>query len=106
MELPICVLCIIVYALGVFAGYKTAEEKYNGKNYKGGMIMIYARIKANKGIEILFKPSNHDDIYDAMMEFTGNDHEISADAASWCEFATVGETYEFREGEIEIVEVD
>jgi len=41
-----------------------------------------------------------------MMELTDNDHEISADAASWCELATVGEIYEFREGEIEIVDMD
>lgn len=30
----------------------------------------------------------------------------SVDAASWCELATVGEIYEFREGEIEIQEID
>lgn len=51
-------------------------------------------------------PNDHYGIYDLMMELTGNDHEISADAASWCELATVGEIYEFREGEIEIMEVD
>ena len=51
-------------------------------------------------------PNDHSGIYDLMMELTGNDHEISADAASWCELATVGEIYEFREGEIEIMEVD
>lgn len=38
------------------------------------------------------------------MLLTDNDHEISADAASWCELATVGEIYEFREGEI--MEID
>ena len=68
--------------------------------------MIYAKIKTNKGVRILLKPSNHDGIYEAMMEITGNDHEISADAASWCELATIGEIYEFREGEIEIVDID
>ena len=51
-------------------------------------------------------PKDHYGIYDLMMELTGSDHEISADAASWCELATVGETYEFREGEIEIMEID
>lgn len=51
-------------------------------------------------------PSDHYGIYDLMMELTGQDHEISCDAASWCELATVGEIYEFREGEIEIVEID
>ena len=53
-----------------------------------------------------YKPNNYYDIYDKMMELTDNDHEISADAASWCELACVGEIYEFREGEIEIQEID
>lgn len=52
-----------------------------------------------------FKPSDYDKIYDKMMEVTDGDHEISADAASWCELATVGEIYEFREGEIEIMDI-
>ena len=52
-----------------------------------------------------FKPNSHDKIYDKMMELTGGDHEISADAASWCELATEGEIYEFREGEIEIMDI-
>ena len=51
------------------------------------------------------KPNDHYGIYDKMMELTDGDHEISADAASWCELATVGEIYEFREGEIEIMEI-
>lgn len=53
-----------------------------------------------------FKPNDYDKIYDKMMELTDGDHEISADAASWCELATEGEIYEFREGEIEIMEID
>ena len=75
----------------------------------------------NTGIYALIKPyteegyegycyqytwNDHYGIYDKMMELTGSDHEISCDAASWCELATVGEIYEFREGEIEIVEID
>lgn len=40
------------------------------------------------------------------MEITDNDHEISASGASWCELACIGEIYEFREGEIEIQEID
>ena len=40
-----------------------------------------------------------------MMKITDGDHEISSDAASWCELACVGEIYEFREGYIEIEEV-
>lgn len=53
-----------------------------------------------------FKPNDHYGIYDKMMEITGDDHEISSDAASWCELACVGEIHEFCEGEIEIVEID
>lgn len=53
-----------------------------------------------------YKPTNHDGIYEKMMELTDGDHEIASDAASWCELASVGEIYEFREGEIEIMEID
>jgi hypothetical protein len=72
---------------------------------------IYAIVKRyeQNGVEFedwLYKPNNHYGIYDKMMELTGDDHEISSGAASWCELATVGEIYEFREGEIEIVEID
>lgn len=52
-----------------------------------------------------FKPKDYGKIYDKMMAVTDGDHEISSDAASWCELATVGEIYEFREGEIEIVDI-
>ncbi len=46
-----------------------------------------------------YKPTEHDKIYEKMMEIT-NDHDASADVADWCELATidndsiVGETYE------------
>ena len=50
-------------------------------------------------------PSDHYAIYWQMMELTDNDHQISDEAACWCELATIGETYDFREGQIEIVEV-
>lgn len=43
-------------------------------------------------------------IYELMMQITDNDHEIASNAASWCELATIGEAYGFREGFIEIVE--
>lgn len=45
-------------------------------------------------------------IYEKMMELTDNDHESSANAASWCELATEGEIYEFSEGEIEMIYID
>lgn len=53
-----------------------------------------------------YKPNDHDGIYDRMMKITNGNHEISADAEGWCELASIGETYEFREGEIEIMEID
>lgn len=72
---------------------------------------IYAVVKRyeQNGVEFAdwhFKPSNHYGIYEKMMELTDNDHEISASGASWCEVAEIGEIYEFREGEIEIMEID
>lgn len=53
-----------------------------------------------------YKTSEYDKIYEKMMCLTGNDHEVSASAASWCEVAYAGETYEFDEGEIEMQEID
>ena len=44
-------------------------------------------------------------IYEKMMELTDNDHEISDEAASWCELAAEGEIYEFAEGEVEITDI-
>ena len=49
-----------------------------------------------------YKLSDYFGIYEKIMELTGNDYEISYDAANWCEHAMPGEIYEFREGEIEI----
>ena len=75
---------------------------------KYGIYAVVKRYEQN-GIDFAYwyyKPNDHYEIYDKMMEFTGNDHEISSAAASWCELATIGEIYEFREGEIEIVEID
>lgn len=53
-----------------------------------------------------YKPNDHYGIYDKMMQLTDNNHDVSADAASWCEIASIGEIYEFCEGEIEIMEID
>lgn len=60
----------------------------------------------NHYTEWIYHCKNHDGIYSQMMIVTGGDHEISSEAASWCELATVGEIYEFREGEIEIMDID
>ena len=73
---------------GVYAVVKQYEQ--NGKEFN----------------DWTYHTNNHDGIYSQMMVLTDGDHEISADAASWCELATVGEIYEFREGEIEIMEID
>lgn len=53
-----------------------------------------------------YRTNDHYGIYDKMMELTADDHQISSDAASWCELAGVGEIYEFDVGEIEIMEID
>ena len=71
---------------------------------------IYAVVKRYEqdGIDFAdwyYKQNDYYSIYDKMMELTDNDHEISSDGASWCELATVGEIYEFREGEIEIMDI-
>ena len=71
---------------------------------------IYAVIKrypqnGNDFEDWYYKPSDHHGIYNKLMEITGNDHEISCEGESWCEIATIGEVYEFREGEIEIQEI-
>ena len=73
--------------------------------------MIYAVVKRyeQNGIEFddwTYRPSDHDGIYERMMELTDGDHEISSEAASWAELATEGEIYEFREGEIEMMDID
>ena len=53
-----------------------------------------------------YKPNDHCGIYKKLMEITDNDYEISCDVANWCEFATIGDIYAFREGEIEIMYID
>ena len=70
------------------------------------MIGIMALIRSYEdGDDYYYHCNNHDGIYSQMMIITNGDHEISADAASWCELATVGEIYEFREGDIEIMDM-
>ena len=59
----------------------------------------------NKGhLMMLCKPTDFNMIYNKIMRMTEGNHEIASDAASWCELATIGEIYEFREGRIEIKE--
>lgn len=55
--------------------------------------MIYAVVKRyeRNGIDFAdweFRPNAFDRIYEKMMELTDNDHEVSQEAASWCELAT------------------
>lgn len=61
------------------------------------------RINNNKNKVTYYRKANDfDGIYELMMYITDNDHEISSDAASWCELASAGEIYDFREGTLEI----
>ena len=65
--------------------------------------MVLARIESNNKLRE-YPAQHHYSIYYMMMELTDNDHEISNDAASWCELASPGEIYDFREGTISIIE--
>jgi hypothetical protein len=73
-------------------------------------VYVEARKRVQNEQDIVFhyylNPNNHKEIYDKMMEITDSDHEISAEASSWCELATIGEIYEFREGYLTIVDID
>lgn len=71
---------------------------------------IYAVVKCyvQDGIDYAdwhYKTNDHYAIYDKLMELTGENHDLSADAASWCEVASIGETYEADNWEIEIQEI-
>ena len=73
--------------------------------------MIRANIRQYETKENPFKEWNyrcddHEAIYERMMKITNNDHEVSSDAASWCELAYVGQFYIFPEGAIEIYVLD
>lgn len=66
---------------------------------------IYAVIK-RYGKSWYYKTDDHYGIYEKIMEFSNEDHELSSDAASWCELATVGEIYEGDDWIIEIQDND
>ena len=65
---------------------------------------MFAEIVGNNAEIFKVNALSYYTIYDKMMLITGNDHEISQDVASWCELASEGETYTFREGQINIIE--
>ena len=69
---------------------------------KINVIIIPDITKKSGHLQMICKANDYEMIYNKVMRMTGNDHEIAADAASWCELATVGEIYEFREGIIKI----
>lgn len=56
--------------------------------------------------EFIYKTNDYYNIYEKMMELTDEDHEVSENAASWCEDAPIGNIFEFKEGEIEIQDID
>lgn len=72
------------------------------------MSEIKAKILINENglskghMDLICDASYYDMIYSKIMRVTNGDHEIAADAASWCELASPGEIYEFREGRIEL----
>lgn len=78
---------------GIYAVVKRYEKEENGK-----IIIEFA--------EWCYKPNDHYVIYEKIMELSNENHDLSSDAASWCELATVGEIYETRDWEIEIQDID
>lgn len=67
--------------------------------------MIYAAITPTfSNVTRYSKVSDYYDIYEKIMFITENNHEISEDAASWCELAYIGATYEHEQFTIEIIE--
>lgn len=66
--------------------------------------MIYALIQDGYGNEFQYRCTDHEAIYNRIMNMSENDHEVASDIASWCEIATVGERYVFREGTVDICE--
>ncbi len=71
--------------------------------------MIYAEIKTDDDIFVI-ETSEHNTIYAQMEAILEDDlsgselHEKCADAADWCELASIGERYEFPGGEITIID--
>ena len=69
------------------------------------MSKVVANItKHDSFVSHIIPVKEYDQIYDHMMWLTDNDHEISAEAASWCELASIGEEFSFREGYITLEE--
>ena len=72
------------------------------------LVRIIPNVSNNKlgHFSMLYKTTDYDSIYNKMMRLTDGDCEISGDVASWSEFASIREIYEFREGVAEIEEVE
>ena len=56
--------------------------------------------------ERVFRKVSTEKIESCMNDITGNDLEITAEAMSWMKNADIGDIYTFREGLIQIVEVN
>jgi hypothetical protein len=72
------------------------------------MSKIYYAVKPNFSTVTRYaEEGDFTKVYDLVYQITNN-HDVSADASSWCELASVGEKYEFdnfTEGfAIEIIE--
>lgn len=67
--------------------------------------MIYYAITSKRDkVTRYVKEGDYMTAYEIIMEITGDNHEDSEDASSWCELACVGETYEHDKFTIEIIE--
>ena len=70
--------------------------------------MVEARIiqyknRSGKSREWRYKANDNDNIAGRIF-FLTQSNELALDIASWCEIGTVGETYEFDNGRVELVE--
>lgn len=78
---------------GIYAVVKRYEKEENGE-----IIIEFA--------DWCYKHNDHYAIYEKIMELSNEDHELSSNAASWCELATIGEVFETDDWEIEIQDID
>lgn len=67
--------------------------------------IIYSINKNGTGVKRVHC-DDYDAIYDCLMEIIKGNHDLSSDAANWCELATIGEEYDVEKFNIEIIEIE
>lgn len=66
-------------------------------------MIYYAITPAFSTVTRYAKEGDYDNVYDKIF-FITNDEQEAVEASSWCEFATIGDTYEHEQFTIEIIE--